>query len=602
MGCCQSGEAKAPQALQPKPKAKPSVSSSSVDGLGTTPSVVPSRSSRHSATSSRPSTSGSRPSLGSQGGVRLDKANSVSSVLSSQGLVACGETSARFGGLSSASLGLCSTTSRRRSPRSSREPQEFQQAYTGSFESCYEVEESLESIAWPDFANKHAASSIGQDADQIFERFRTCGEVAEIYILFAKMLNAAGDDTMRNGPLLPWSLKPKYRYPYEAIRDSTAGTFKARRLWDLLDTKAGRPDYTMQPCNGKRIVVVGSGPCGLRAAVELRLLGASVTVLEKRSKFDRINRLHLWEWCGEDLKELGARCLEPPPSDFGADPDLIHIGIGELQTLLFKTALLLGVCVLFGAEFTGVRWRNASPCSWSAMVRRSFPDAPGPHAPESCKGVHALVVGDGLNTNAQAYCGIKTSDVSCIQLGGAIGLVANFENTGSTNEKSLRCFNFARQFKEELFQQLSGRTKVRLENIVYTKSAGSHYFVMTPTLDSLLKMGIVKERGATPLLGASNINQKKLEELVRQVVSFPFKAEQMTLTAAVGAERLRFCDGGPSLFDFSKMKRAEEGATMIYSESSPRAEPLLFMLVGDALLEPFWPEGLGIIRGFFFST
>merc|ERR1712183_423072 len=48
-----------------------------------------------------------------------------------------------------------------------------------------------------------------------------------------------------------------------------------------------------------------------------------------------------------------------------------------------------------------------------------------------------------------------------------------------------------------------------------------------------------------------------------------------------------------------KMKRALDGATIIEQPGSSSGTPLLSFLVGDALLEPFWPEGLGIIRGFF---
>lgn len=71
-----------------------------------------------------------------------------------------------------------------------------------------------------------------------------------------------------------------------------------------------------------------------------------VVVVDRRVHFSRINQLHLWAWCGEELKALGARILEPPPSNFGANPDLLHVSISDLQKLLFKVALLLGVEVL----------------------------------------------------------------------------------------------------------------------------------------------------------------------------------------------------------------------------------------------------------------
>ena len=52
---------------------------------------------------------------------------------------------------------------------------------------------------------------------------------------------------------------------------------------------------------------------------------------------------------------------------------------------------------------------------------------------------------------------------------------------------------------------------------------------------------------------------------------------------------------GAALFDFSKRSYTTEAAKYLTDEAGTQ---LAVLVVGDALLEPFWPEGLGINRGF----
>lgn len=59
------------------------------------------------------------------------------------------------------------------------------------------------------------------------------------------------------------------------------------------------------------VLIVGGGPCGLRAAIECAMLGAHVVVAESRDKFTRNNVLHLWQFVIHDLKALGAKVFMP---------------------------------------------------------------------------------------------------------------------------------------------------------------------------------------------------------------------------------------------------------------------------------------------------
>merc|ERR1712216_499923 len=75
----------------------------------------------------------------------------------------------------------------------------------------------------------------------------------------------------------------------------------------------------------------------------------------------------------------------------------------------------------------------------------------------------------------------------------------------------------------------------------------------------------------------------------------PGEASVTEVAAEVGPDALQYADKGPMLFDFSKLRRASEGLFFIdapgATEESSDDNALAVGLVGDALLEPFWPEG-----------
>lgn len=124
-------------------------------------------------------------------------------------------------------------------------------------------------------------------------------------------------------------------------------------------------------------LIIGAGPCGLRTAIELALLGAKVVLVEKRDAFSRNNVLHLWPFTIQDLRGLGAKkfygkfcagaidhisewereatCVRP----CARLPVLMSLpfgpaGIRQLQLMLLKMALLLGIEIHVNVEFKGL--------------------------------------------------------------------------------------------------------------------------------------------------------------------------------------------------------------------------------------------------------
>jgi len=347
--------------------------------------------------------------------------------------------------------------------------------------------------------------------------------------------------------------------------------FKQKALFQVVEKKRKSLLDGYAPLTALTCACFGAGPVGLRCAIQLALLGAEVSVIERREKFTRYNILHLWDWITVDLLSLGAT---------GGDLNgkcFVHIGTRDLQILLARFALVAGVNIETGLEVTGLNPPNAASGSrWvlttvdTASNRvREYP-------------VNAVFAAGGSNDAMTHALGFEST---VLGTSSAVGLVAHLKNSRTEPERRLEEFSFARQYRQELFGTLSSRG-MDLENVVYYQG-NTHYFVMTPRRQSLLGYGVLRTDLAPPAdLARDNIDQDKLRQFARGVAEFfglPPSCEFVTDTAAC------------QLFDFSTRKAAK---TSCQVREDGRGNQCAVMLIGDAVLEPFWPEGLGINRGF----
>ncbi|KAE9061191.1 hypothetical protein PF005_g22406 [Phytophthora fragariae] len=153
----------------------------------------------------------------------------------------------------------------------------------------------------------------------------------------------------------PWHLY----YQIKAAVYSKLG-FRKKQLFKLLDARFNVDVYKQKPAAKKRVCIVGAGPVGLRAAVELALLGSHMSVLEKRTKFSRENMLHLWPWVVQDMASLGAKILF---TKFCMSRTYFHVSTRQLQLVLLKVALLVGVELHTATDFKAIVPPQLSPVS-----------------------------------------------------------------------------------------------------------------------------------------------------------------------------------------------------------------------------------------------
>ncbi|KAK2163918.1 hypothetical protein LSH36_72g05019 [Paralvinella palmiformis] len=330
----------------------------------------------------------------------------------------------------------------------------------------------------------------------------------------------------------------------------------------------------------QKVLIIGGGPCGLRTGIEVALLGGKAVILEKRDRFSRNNVLHLWPYLIHDLKALGAKKF------FGkfCAGSIDHISIRALECILLKVALLVGVEIHPGVTYLDleepvVPKDEDESRGWRAKT--SPPDHPASEFE-----FDVLIGADGKRNTLRGFRRKEFRGKL------AIAITANFINRNTQAEASVEEISgVAFIFNQKFFKDLNAQTGIDLENIVYYKD-DTHYFVMTAKKHSLLLKGVLMQDFDDPalLLAKENVNQEALLAYAVEAADVSTRHRLPNLEFAHN----HFGQPDVAMFDFTSMFAAEH-ASRVMERHGYR---LLECLVGDSLLEPFWPTGSGCARGF----
>lgn len=476
-------------------------------------------------------------------------------------------------------------------------------------------------------------------------------------------------------------------------------------LDDSVSSSSGRQYFSNNALRHHNCLIIGSGPAGLRTAIELQLLGASkVVVVEKRSRFSRNNVLHLWPFVIDDLKSLGAKKFY---GKFCAG-SIDHISIRQLQLILLK------ICLMIGCDFRdSCSYLYLCPLSMDPKVKNGINgDSKIAHgSSDSVKSINSrcdldtddkcitefVRVSDTLagesKTNLdkeqdkavnhfddQAAAPNSEDNMSCDKLlandestseadhpnpsaenqeimqqhmetnktpargENLSGCRAHFESDYKIQEKELHSHewdiiigadgrrntlsnffprkefrgrlaiaitaNFINRqtppeayvpeisglsfiYNQDMFNALAFDTNIQLENICYYKD-DTHYFVMTAKKKSLLERGVlINDYAATQdLLADKNVDRQALLKYAKDAAFWTTGLEPLDF--ALNHYGQEDC----AMFDFTSMYAATNACKALRTKGGGLT---LLGLVGDSLLEPFWPTGSGCARGFLSS-
>ncbi|XP_055793969.1 protein-methionine sulfoxide oxidase mical3a-like isoform X3 [Salvelinus fontinalis] len=432
-----------------------------------------------------------------------------------------------------------------------------------------------------------AGVAMGDEAEQaekeghaqvLFDEFvqaSTCRTTLRAFNLLCEHLQLTHTHTQPQ----TYSATQPQRPFYHTLKERLS-YWKANALWAKLDKRAAHHEYGKgRVCANTTCVIIGAGPCGLRTAVELGFLGARVVLLEKRDAFSRNNVLHLWPFTIHDLRGLGAKKFYGKFCAGAID----HISIRQLQLVLLKVALLLGVEVHVNVEFKGLveppADQEQQKVGWRVEVK------PKSH-PINQLQCDVVIGADGRRNTLPGFRRKEFRGKL------AIAITANFMNRNTTAEAKVEEISgVAFIFNQRFFQELRDATGVDLENIVYYKD-DTHYFVMTAKKQSLLEKGVILRDYADTetLLSRGNVDQNALLAYAREAADFSTNHQLPSLDFAMN----HYGQPDVALFDFTCMYASENAALV----RQRHGHHLLVTLVGDSLLEPFWPMGTGIARGF----
>jgi len=442
-------------------------------------------------------------------------------------------------------------------------------------------------------------------------------------------------------------------YPYEklsaVLKDGNAGEkWKWPRMWQRFDEverrglayREGEELNFKQPNKNpdivsQRVLVCGGGPVGIRMAIELSMGGHQVTLFEKRREIrdangeltqlgftNRINRPHMWPFVRNDLMKLNGKDLMNQKAAYPVftEPETSSIGIDELQCLLIKNALLLGVDFRFGVGYENAKIvvdEDSCVCHWevSAKYDEAAAKKYGKNVGVNLEEYDCIVGCDGprsavRDTQAKFFGNVeKRKFMDCV------GIVANVRKVSKKRLKELgfefgqepNDMNRTKMVFKEFFAKLETEADADIENLIYYKASTHNYTILVPKRADLIKHGLSGKvysfHQGREGNGKRDEEKQKLKNYCAKVLKVAGIPVDDQLDNGGFVDQPNDC----MAFDFAECWNTKKSmhfnlAPPGYSveedgEWEGRKIVPFVALAGDALLEPFWPMGLGLKRG-----
>lgn len=430
-------------------------------------------------------------------------------------------------------------------------------------------------------------------------------------------------------------------FPYEKLQAivGDGGHWKWPRIWRRFDElerrgTAFRPgdavNFDLPNSNpnitSQKILVVGGGPVGLRLAIELKLGGHQVTVFEKRREHrnaqgelqqlgftNRINRPHVFNFLRNDLDRLNGRDFMSSKMCYPVftQGDTSSIGIDELQLLLLKNALLLGVDFQLGMSYEDAnivldpknqkpQWRVKFSCD--DLAAEHYGLSPGTHE----SNFDVLMGCDGARSRVRESQKGIFGEVDKRNFKKMIGVVANIQKVSRQRLKELGFPSGQEPTDMKRAHLASGAGS--MTGLNYYKASYHNYVIFTPSKEDLQQAGFGGSIYSFHA-GRDKVNPNKVEEKAKLKHWVLERCKEVGIPVDESLSNGGFVEEPNDVmaFDFSEIWKCKKNfafnlppLTYDVQEHGPWTGSSLVPpigLVGDAVTEPFWIAGVGLQRG-----
>jgi len=370
-------------------------------------------------------------------------------------------------------------------------------------------------------------------------------------------------------------------------------------------------------------------------AIELVMGGHQVTLVEKRREVrddagnlkslgftNRINRPHMWPFVRNDLLKMNGKNFLSTKAAYPVftEPDTMSIGIDELQLLLLKNALFLGVEIRLGVGYENAKIRTSGDdlkTTWEVSLKY---DAKAAAKYEVDEGVNVeefdcLVGCDGPRSAVRDTQQKFFGNVEKRKFMDCVGIVSNVQKVSRKRLKEMGFehglepgdMNRTKMVFKEFFAKIEAEADADIEYLIYYKASHHNYTILVPKRADMVKHGL-SGKVYTFAEGRDGKGQmaeekEKLKIYCRNVL----KAAGIPVDPQLSNGGFVGVPNDCMAFDFAECWSTRKSLHFNVPPSDYSVEESgewdgrklvpFVALAGDALLEPFWPMGLGLKRG-----